>query len=269
MPFQLVQRHRFPDGEYRLTLPQQLKGHVIFCYSLDHPNEKLIQLLLAAQTARQLGATTLTLVCPYLCYMRQDRAFHPGEAVSQPIIGRFLTRLFDNIITVDPHLHRVHHLEQVVPAEQAIALSATSLMADFLAGRFENPLVLGPDRESEQWVSAVARPNRWQYGVCDKIRSGDKQVQITLPDIELEGREIVLVDDVASSGQTLAVATRECFTKKVKSVDVLVTHALFINNARENLLQAGAGNIWSTDSVNHDSNRIPLSHLLAESIRNL
>lgn len=269
LPFTLVQRHRFPDGEYRLTLPAELPQNIIFCYSLDRPNEKLIELLLAASSARRQGATELTLVAPYLCYMRQDKAFHPGEVVSQPIIGSFLAELFDNVITVDPHLHRVHHLSQAVPARQAVTLSATALMAEFLAGRFDNPLILGPDRESEQWVSEVAQPNQWQFGVCDKIRSGDRQVQITLPDIDMAGRNIVLVDDVASSGRTLTVATEQCIARKAKSVDVLVTHALFVNHAKQELLQAGAGHIWSTDSVEHDSNIIPLSPLLAEAIQKL
>ena len=273
LPLALVQRHRFPDGEYKLTLPAglpaELPASIIFCYSLDQPNEKLVELLLAASSVRQQGATRLTLVAPYLCYMRQDKAFHPGEVVSQPIIGQFLAGLFDNIITVDPHLHRVHHLHEAVPARQAVTLSATALMAKFLAGRFNNPLILGPDRESEQWVSAVAMPNQWQYAVCDKIRSGDRQVRITLPDIDLENREIVLVDDVASSGQTLIVATRECLARQAGSVDILVTHALFVNDALQELLQAGAGNVWSTDSVNHESNIIPLAPLLAEAVTEL
>ena len=109
IPCHIIQRHRFPDGESKLTLPDKLSQHVLICRSLDQPNEKLVELLLAAKTARELGARKLTLIAPYLCYMRQDIAFHPGEAISQPIIGNFLAGLFDNVITVDPHLHRIKH----------------------------------------------------------------------------------------------------------------------------------------------------------------
>lgn len=266
MPCEIIQRHRFPDGESKLTLPAGLSDHVLFCQSLDHPNEKLLELLLAAKTARELGAKELTLVAPYLCYMRQDKAFHPGEVVSQPIIGRFLAELFDNVITVDPHLHRVHHLEQAVPARNAVALSATSLMADFLRDRVENPVLLGPDSESEQWVSVVAKPGQWEYGVCKKTRTGDKEVEITLPEIDLNKRSVVIVDDVASSGQTLAVATRQCLSRNAAHVDVLVTHALFANDAKQRLEKAGVRYIWSTDSVNHESNIISLSGLLKTAV---
>ena len=88
MPCHIVEKHRFPDGENKLTLPPSLPGEVIFCRSLDQPNEKLLELLLAAKTAIELGADRLTLVAPYLCYMRQDKAFQPGEAVSQRIVGK-------------------------------------------------------------------------------------------------------------------------------------------------------------------------------------
>ena len=101
-----VEVHRFPDGEHRITLPiglpASLPEHVVVCRSLFEPNAKLIDLFLLSATARELGAGRLTLVAPYLCYMRQDKAFHPGEAVSQRIIGRLLAEHFDALITVSP-----------------------------------------------------------------------------------------------------------------------------------------------------------------------
>ncbi|MFV9615116.1 MAG: ribose-phosphate diphosphokinase [Gammaproteobacteria bacterium] len=269
LPCHRIHRHRFPDGENKLTLPARLPEHVLICRSLDQPNEKLLELLLAAKTARELGAKQLTLVAPYLCYMRQDKAFHPGEVISQTIVGKFLADLFDNVITVDPHLHRIQRLEQAIPVTNAVTLSATSLMAEFLHESYQNPVVLGPDSESEQWVSAVAKPNQWTAGVCNKIRTGDKDVEITLPEIDLKQRSVVIVDDVASSGQTLAVASRLCLLKNAKHVDVLVTHALFADDAKQRLIQAGVRNIWSTDSVSHESNVIHLNGLLKDAVLNL
>ncbi len=269
IPCHIIQRHRFPDGESKFTLPTKLPEHVLFCRTLDHPNEKLVELLLAAKTAREMGAKELTLVAPYLCYMRQDKAFHPGEVISQPIIGLFLADLFDNVITVDPHLHRIQHLEQAVPATRAVTLSATPLMSRFLGQHFKDPILLGPDSESEQWVSAVASPNQWTYGVCKKIRTGDQKVEIILPEINLYERAVIIVDDVASSGQTLTTAVRQCLLKNAKHVDVLVTHALFADNAKEHIIQAGVRNMWSTDSVSHESNVIPLDELLKDAILNL
>lgn len=123
LPARLIERHRFPDGEIKLRLPEALPAQVVIFRSLNDPNAKLVELLLVAQTARTLGATHLTLVAPYLAYMRQDMAFRPGEAISQRIVGKYLADLFDAVITVDPHLHRVATLQEAVPLAQALVLS--------------------------------------------------------------------------------------------------------------------------------------------------
>ncbi len=266
MPLHVVGRHRFPDGETRLTLPPRISGWVIVCRSLDHPDAKLVEMLLTARTARELGAERLTLVAPYLCYMRQDKAFNPGEAVSQPIIGAFLADLFDDVVTVDPHLHRIRELSQAVPAERCVTLTATGLMAEFLRGRVDDPLLIGPDAESEQWVRSVAQPGGWDFGVCRKHRKGDRDVDISLPQIDLAGRHVILVDDVASSGQTLAVAARQCRSRQARQVDVLVTHALLRDDATKQLADAGVRHVWSTDSVSHASNAIALQAMIGDAL---
>lgn len=260
--FEQVQHHRFPDDEVKLTLPVKFPRHVILYRSLDHPNEKLIEILLAARTIRSAGVDELTLIAPYLCYMRQDKVFHVGETISQGIIGQFLADLFDNVITVDPHLHRISTLAQAVPARNAIALTATDLMADFIHERLQDPVIIGPDRESEQWVSAIAGKFNWQYTVCSKTRTGDREVDVSLPDTDLNGKSVVLVDDVASSGQTICQAARQCLKSGAEHVDVLVTHALFVDDALTHIKESGVRYIWSTDSIRHPSNVISLTDLL-------
>lgn len=262
----LVEVHRFPDGESRLRLPVSLDEHLVLYRSLDHPDAKLVELMLAAETARTLGARRLTLVAPYLCYMRQDAAFHPGEAVSQTIVGRFLAGLFDAVITVDPHLHRVHRLSDAVPASSATALSAAPAMGRFLAAREPRPLIVGPDEESAQWVAQVAEGAGTDYLVASKARHGDREVQVSLPAGDYGGREVVLVDDVASTGRTLVGAARALLAAGAARVDVLVTHALFVDDALEELAAAGVGSVWSSDSVPHPSNAFPLASLLASAL---
>lgn len=266
MPLSVIKRHKFPDGESKLTLPAELPERVIFCLSLDKPNDKLVELMLAADAARELGAKHLTLVAPYMCYMRQDIAFHPGEVVSQKIIGKLISRYFDDFISVDPHLHRITHLQQAFPVQHALALSATEAMTAFLSARLDSPYILGPDSESLQWVEEVAKPQKWDFAVCHKDRLGDREVKVSLPDINLKGRAVVIVDDMVSSGQTLIEASRLCFENEALSVDVLITHALFVQQAERNILNAGVGNIWSTDSVTHHTNVIPLDKLLHSAV---
>ena len=261
-----VVRHHFPDGELRLQLPTPIPDRVVVLRTLDRPNEKLVELLLTAHTARSLGAKHLTLVAPYLAYMRQDIAFHPGEAISQRIVGRFLADLFDAVITVDPHLHRVATLQEAVPVAQAIVLSGAPLLADLIAERRPGALLLGPDSESAQWVSQAAERHGFAHAVCTKRRHGDHAVDIELPEVPLAGRPVVLVDDVASTGQTLAQAARLLRATGAATVDIAVTHALFAGDAVERLRGAGVGEIWSTDCIAHPSNAVFMADVLARAL---
>lgn len=260
-----IDLHYFPDGESKLRLPVDVKAHVFIYRSLNHPNDKLVDLLLASKYLRGAGVERLSLIAPYLCYMRQDMEFTPGEVVSQKVVGFFLTELFDDVITVDPHLHRISRLEEAVPAQNAIALTAAGLFARHLEKNPCRPILLGPDEESEQWVASIAAECGLKYAVARKRRMGDHEVSIALPPADFAGRCVVLVDDVASTGCTLAEAAKKLFSRGASAVDVLVTHALFVGGAVEQMRQAGIGEIASSDSVPHETNRVSLRPLLAES----
>ena len=267
IPFALVDVHRFPDGESKLTLPDTLPETAILCRSLDHPNDKLIELLLAARTARESGVKHLTLVAPYLCYMRQDIAFHPGEAVSQRIIGRFLADLFDKVVTVDPHLHRIERLEQAIPEREAISLGTAEVMREFLQRNTTHPLLVGPDGESEQWVRAIAEPAGLDYAVASKERLGDRDVRISLPAHDYNHHEVILVDDMISTGRTLINVATELKHQGAGTIHCLVTHALFSDDVTQALHDAGIEHIWSSDSISHPSNAVALTELLAGALK--
>ena len=261
-----VDIHTFPDGESRLLLPEKLPSRVAFCRTLDQPNGKLLELILAAASAREQGVEHCILVAPYLCYMRQDKAFSAGEVVSQGIIGKLLADYFTEILTVDAHLHRISQLSEAIPARVAMNLKATQPMARFLATQLDNPLLVGPDQESEQWVTAIAAHDRLDFVVAYKQRFGDREVAVKLPPASYEGRDIVLLDDVASTGRTLEVAARELEPHAPASISVLVTHALFVGDAQQRLAAAGVENIWSCDSVSHQSNAVPLDEILGNAL---
>ena len=262
-----VEVHHFPDGESRVRLAEKVAGRAVLFCTLDRPNARLVELLLAAAAARERGAAHLTLVAPYLCYMRQDKAFRPGEVVSQRVIGRFLAGLFDRVVTVDPHLHRVATLGEAVPARDAVCLSAAPLIGRFLAARGGRPLLLGPDEESAQWVSAAAAAGGLDFAVGRKERLGDREVRVRLPEVPCAGRAVVLVDDVAATGRSLAETARQVLERGARSVAVLVTHPVFAGDAEAQLRSAGAGPLWSTDSISHPTNVISLAPLLADALR--
>jgi ribose-phosphate pyrophosphokinase len=264
-----VERHRFPDGETRLRLPPQLPPQVALLRGLQQPNEKIAELLLAAAGARELGAAKLALVSPYLAYMRQDMAFTPGEVVSQRHLGRLLAGYFDTVVTVDPHLHRVATMDEVVPGRRGVALTAAPLLGAWIARQLPGALLIGPDEEAEQWVRVAAQMHGLDHAVCHKQRKGDRDVDVALPGVPVAGRAVVLFDDVASTGRTLMTAARGVLAGGAASVDVAVTHGLFVDDAVAQLHAAGVRHIWSTDCVPHASNVVSVVPLLAQALREL
>lgn len=268
LPCAEINIHHFPDGESKLTLPVEVPGCVIVYRSLNHPNDKLTELLLAARGLRAHSVEQLILVAPYMCYMRQDKTFHPGEIISQQAIGGLLAEHFNAVLTVDAHLHRVHSLKQAIPAQLALNLSATQPIADFLQQLFKNPVLLGPDSESLQWVEAIANAMKSpsDYCVSSKQRLDDDTVAITLPAFDFSNRHVVLVDDVASTGHTLEQAALAVSRHDLASLSVLVTHALFLDNALQLLSAAGIENIWSCDSISHPTNIVALDTVLNDGL---
>ena len=278
LPAAEIESHRFPDGELRLRLPLRQPGDrlptdVLLFRGLVQPNDKLVELLIVARAARSHGARRLGLVAPYLAYMRQDMEFNPGEAVSQRIVGAFLADLFDAVVTVDPHLHRITELSEAIPRIPAMALSAAPALGAHVARERPGALLVGPDEESAQWVSRAARQQGLAHAVCRKVRRGDRDVQVALPATlgpsALHDRPVVLMDDMASTGHTMAEAARLLLAAGARSVDVAVTHAMLTPDAPALLRSVGVGQVWSSDSVQHASNVVQLAELMGTAVRGL
>ncbi|MCE9650081.1 MAG: ribose-phosphate diphosphokinase [Parvibaculum sp.] len=260
--------HSFPDEETLVTVSRPGAHACIYC-PLDRPNLRLVELLLAVDALRRNGARRLVLVAPYLCYMRQDKAFHAGEAVSQQAISQLFSGLFDRIVTVDPHLHRVGTLAAVFPGIETECLSAAAAIADFAMakGMTSDMLVAGPDEESRQWVEQIAAPLGCMSLVGEKRRLGDRRVEIEFPARSLDGKTILLTDDIVSSGGTMIEATRSLKRRGAGAIKIAVSHALFSAETGARLREAGADEIWSTTSVPHPTNCIALDPLLADALR--
>lgn len=265
VPFEIIDLHRFPDGE---LLPRVSPARTVIIYcSLDRPTEKLLALMLSADAWRRSGAGRLVLVSPYLCYMRQDAVFAPGEPLSRDVVGALLGQRFDRIVAVDPHLHRTHGLGEVFGTAETTTLSATGVLAAAV-GADRVDLVVGPDAESVNWARPLAERLGTKLLAFDKIRRGDDVVMLR-PSADMgsvAGQRVLLADDVCSSGATLLTAARLLINAGAASVEVAVTHALLAMDAVDRLRAAGVRRFISSDSVLHPTAVAPLVPLLAEAL---
>ena len=261
---------RFPDEEVHLRFASEVAGKaVVLVSTLDRPDTKFLALAFAAATARELGATNVGLVAPYLAYMRQDRQFAPGDAVTAPIFAALVSHSFDWLVTVDPHLHRIHNLEEIY-AIPARAAHATKLIAAWIAANVQDAVLIGPDEESAQWVGAVAKEAGKPFIVLTKIRHGDRDVEVSIPEVERwRAATPVLVDDIISTGETMVQTLEHLAAAAMNPAVCVGVHAVFALGALRDLQAAGAGRIVTTNTIAHETNGIDVSGLLAEAVRSI
>ncbi len=262
----LTFRH-FPDGESYIKINSDVKNKkIILLCGLENPDIKIMGLMFFSQTAKELGAKEIVLVAPYLGYMRMDKRFNDGEAISSNIFAKFLSQHIDWLITIDPHLHRHKNLAEIY-AIPCTALHATKPIAAWIKSNVKNPLLIGPDEESEQWVSEIAKKSDAAFVILKKIRHGDRDVEISIPQIE-KYRECtpVLVDDIISTGKTMLATIKHLKNLHTKPAIIIGVHAIFADDAFAELKKSGAEKIITCDTIFHSSNMIELGDIIAERI---
>ncbi len=259
-------RH-FPDGESFVKLNTDVKNHeVILLCGLDHPDKKAMALLFFTKVAKELGAKSVGLVAPYLGYMRQDKRFHGGEAITSTIFAAFLSQHIDWLITIDPHLHRHKTLDEIykIPAK---ALHAAHSIATWVNKNIDHPVLIGPDEESEQWVSDVAQQANAPFIVLKKIRHGDQDVEVSVPDVELyKDHTPVLIDDIISTARTMIETITHLKKSGMKPPICIGVHAVFAKGAYEALLESGVESVVTCNTIPHASNAIDTSDIIAQVI---
>lgn len=258
---------RFPDGEsYVRILSECAQRDVVILCTLHQPDALILQILFCVETLRELGAKSIGLVAPYLAYMRQDIRFHDGEAINAKIFAQLISAHFDWLIAVDPHLHRIHNLSDVYSIPQR-TLSAVPLLAQWLEREVAKPLLIGPDSESEQWVSNIATMAHAPYLVLEKTRRGDRDVKIDLPDVQRwRDHTPVLIDDIISTGNTMLEVIAQLRTANLPAPICAAVHGLFAESADHKLLAAGARCVATSNSIYHTSNVVDIGPLIAAAI---
>jgi ribose-phosphate pyrophosphokinase len=263
-----TEQRRFPDGESYLRLDTDVAGrHVVIAATLRDPDARFLPLVFLAATARELGASRVGLVAPYLAYMRQDTRFRSGEAVTSRLFARLLAHEIDWLVTVDPHLHRYPSLTTIYPIETHVVAAAPAIAA-WIRANVERPLVIGPDEESAQWVRAVALAAEAPHVVLRKVRRGDRDVEVSVPDVDRwRDRTPVLVDDIISTARTLVAAARHLSAAGLAPLVCIGAHAIFAGDAYEALLAAGAARVVTCNTIPHASNAIDIVPGIAEPVR--
>lgn len=260
----------FPDGDMYLKFSSKLKGQKLIIVESFQPNsnDALLNIIFAAKNAKSLGAKKIVLVCPYLAFMRQDKRFNDGEAINAQIMSDLLNNSgLDRIITIDPHLHRIKKMKDIFKI-QAENLTANDIIADFIGKKFKNEIVIGPDWESYQWADKISARLGVEDTVLEKTRSTSRKVSVEVKkEITIKGKNVIIVDDIISTGNTMIKALKEAKKRGAKTVTAIGVHGLFVEKAYEKMKKAGFDNIYTVNTIEHKSNKIDITKLISDKLK--
>lgn len=260
----------FPDGELYVRIPADVKGEDVAiiqstCYP---PNQNYMELLLLLDAARDLGAENVIAVMPYFAYARQDKRFKEGEAVSLYTVAKLIESVgTDRIYTVDMHAHRIGNIQEIfkIPARN---LTAAPLLAKYLVDNYqlENPVIIGPDDEAKRWARGAGKALGADWNYMIKKRLGPEEVRIKARNLEVDGRDAMVIDDIVSTGQTMVEAIKilkECGARKIYAAAI---HPVLAGNAIKKVREAGAEDIFATDTIEHKISKVSVAPLIADAI---
>tara|TARA_Y100000310_G_C20699605_1_gene828505 strand:- start:148 stop:1011 length:864 start_codon:yes stop_codon:yes gene_type:complete len=262
-----VKIDHFPDTEHKITIQTNVKNQsVILVKSIFPANDSLIDLIFTASYCKTLGAKRIIMVCPYLGYMRQDKQFHKYEVVSAPIMAKLISTYADELITIDPHLHRIPKLSKIFSIKTK-TLTAVDLIANHIKKNIKDGVIIGPDGESYQWDIAVAKITHFPFTILKKVRKSSYNIKITFNDkIDVKGKNVIIIDDVISTGRTLLKTINHVKSFKPKGIYCFATHGVLAGDAASKIVKTGA-KLICTNTIPNKYDKIDISKLISDSIK--
>ncbi len=221
---------RFPDGERYVRVLRNVAGHDVAVVQNTFPDESIVELLLILEALSESGAKSITTIIPYMGYARQERTFQRGEAISARAIARPVGALSDRVFTVSVHTDEVLSFFGC-PTQDIDGLQEA---VRYLKG-FKPGLVVAPDEGAREWCARAAKELKAPLHVMSKIRVDDRTVETGSGKVKVKGLTVVILDDIISTGGTIASAARLLKNAGAGQVLAACTHGLFIEDAANRL----------------------------------
>jgi ribose-phosphate pyrophosphokinase len=252
---------RFPDDEFYVRLLDDVAGQDVLIVQTAYPDPKIIELFLIQDAIHDAGAKKVTVILPYFGYSRQDKKFDEGEAISARAIAQHISLHADCIITVDPHKEHILKFFTV----PAYSCSAIFTIAQYLKGK-NIDFILAPDKGAKERAREAATIINCEYDYLEKTRIDGTTVKITPKELDARGKHVAIIDDIISTGGTMAKSIKELKKQGAKTVSVACSHGLFIGGAKEKLLTANCDEIISTDTIETEFSKVSAAECIAETL---
>jgi len=245
---------RFPDDElYVRIIDDVSKEHVIIIQT-TYPDYNIIELFLLQNAVEEADAKEISVVIPYFGYARQDTKFKNGEPISAKALANLISLNADRVITVDPH--KEHILDFF--STNAYSASAVPEIAKYLKER-NIDLILAPDKGALERAKQASKIIGCDFDYMDKTRIDGATVEIKPKKLDVQNKNVAIIDDIISTGGTMAISIQELKKHGAKKVSVACTHGLFAGDAIKKLNSAGCDEIISTDTIQSDYSKVRVS----------
>jgi len=265
-----LEHKTFPDGESYFRYVDSVENEDVVIFQGTHPpqDKHILQLCLLSSGAKDLGASSVVAVIPYLAYAKQDKRFKEGEVVSIDAVLNILKQSgVDKILTVNIHAPWIID-RSPVPIEN---LDAIGILASYITQmNLENPIILAPGKKGEEMSAAAAKVLNADYGTIKTKRDiNTGAVEVSLEDVNVKGRDVIVVDDMISTGGTIVKSVNALKSAGARRILVGCVHAIMVNDADKKIISSGADTIVATDTVPNRYAFVSVAGLLAESLRKL
>ncbi len=254
----------FPDGEVYVRLGEDVRGEHVVLVQSTHPAAKFVEMLLLQDAARGGGAASISAVVPYYAYARQDQAFKSGEVVSAKALADVLELKVDRVITVDPHKEHILGFFSI----EAHGVSAIPEIAAHLASQ-KPDLILAPDKGALARAAECAKLLRIPSDYLEKTRLSGTEVEMKPKDLDVAGKRVVIIDDIISTGGTIASAATALKAQGAARVSAACTHGLFAPGAVERLRNSGCDDVIACDTLEGAASAVSAAPAVARLLKSL
>ncbi len=269
-PFSKLKSIKFPDGEFDIQFTNSIKNKIVFLVQNFQNtkeltlNDKIIETLFSIYTAKDLKAKKIYLIAPYFPYFRSDKRFRKRECVSIKVMNE-LFKECDKIFCVDPHLHRIKNIKNALRNGVNITLDQ-SIIKYLKKQKLKDPIFVGPDMESLQWVVNVAKAFKKKPVIALKERQSARKVSISLPkNVNIKGKDLIIIDDIISTGHTMIENLKQLQKYKPHKTYIIGIHGVFAEGSLNKLKKYGK--IISTNTLENKAEKIDITDELVKTIK--